>query len=282
MGTDRRPPRLCTRQNLPDRRLGAGTRGRRTGVPGCELAVHTPGPSGGTLTQAQAQVRSPSHRRCPRQAVQRLLMGAEAGHRCSGSAGGNPGTRERGRAPYQDHVAGGDVHVGRHGLLAPGRGAAPRGWAGQRPIAELRRHAVDAGRMRGLGAVGRAHGHALAAQLLEDRGTRVSAPALPRPPAPWPPPARPQSHRAGGKFALRPDTRIHRPDTQVPTLRSHSGPSERATCWPSSAPSVSRPWSGGGVCIVTETPAWAPHLGGVFRKIPLFGSFIPPPPITPN
>lgn len=45
--------------------------------------------------------------------------------------------------PYQDHVTGGDVHVGLDGLLAPGRGAAAGRGAGHGAIAELRGHAVD-------------------------------------------------------------------------------------------------------------------------------------------
>lgn len=72
------------------------------------------------------------------------------------------------RSPYQDHVAGGDVHVGLHGLLGPGRCAAPGRGAGHRPITELGRHAVDARCVRGLWAFGWAHGHALPAQLLGD------------------------------------------------------------------------------------------------------------------
>lgn len=39
--------------------------------------------------------------------------------------------------PYQDHVTGGDVHVGLNRLLAPGRCAAPGRGAGNGPIAKL-------------------------------------------------------------------------------------------------------------------------------------------------
>lgn len=39
--------------------------------------------------------------------------------------------------PYQDHVTGGDVHVGLNWLLAPGRCAAPGRGAGNGPIAKL-------------------------------------------------------------------------------------------------------------------------------------------------
>lgn len=38
---------------------------------------------------------------------------------------------------YQDHVTSGDVHVGGHGLLAPGGGAAAGGGAGRGAVAEL-------------------------------------------------------------------------------------------------------------------------------------------------
>lgn len=45
---------------------------------------------------------------------------------------------------YQDHVSSGDVHVGGYRLLTPGGGAAAGWGAGHRPIAELRRHTVQA------------------------------------------------------------------------------------------------------------------------------------------
>lgn len=65
--------------------------------------------------------------------------------------------------PYQDHVTGGDVHVGLDGLLAPGRGAAPSRGAGDGPIAELGGDAVYPGGVQGLRAVRAFHCHALAA-----------------------------------------------------------------------------------------------------------------------
>lgn len=65
--------------------------------------------------------------------------------------------------PYQDHVTGGDVHVGLDGLLTPGRGAAAGRGAGHGAIAELRGHAVDSRRVQRLRAVRGFHCHALAA-----------------------------------------------------------------------------------------------------------------------
>lgn len=123
----------------------------------------------------------------------RGALGRGAGHGVPSSCRLRPHARELGpqashghslptprgeRRPYQDHVAGGDVHVGLHWLLRPGRGAAPRGGAGHRPVTELRGHAADAGRVRGLRALGRARGHALPAQLLQDSGRRSEPPYL--------------------------------------------------------------------------------------------------------
>lgn len=73
---------------------------------------------------------------------------------------------------HQNHVTGGDVHVGVGGLLAPGRDAAPRRRADglTAAIAELRRHAVDPGgdRLRALGR--RFDRHPLPAELLQEEG----------------------------------------------------------------------------------------------------------------
>ena len=64
---------------------------------------------------------------------------------------------------YQDHVAGGDVHVGLHRLLAPGRRAAASRVAGNGPITEMRGHTIDSRGMQGLWAIRCLHGHALTA-----------------------------------------------------------------------------------------------------------------------
>lgn len=77
---------------------------------------------------------------------------------------------------YQDHVTSGDVHVGGHGLLAPGGGAAAGGGAGRRAVAELGRDAVEprvAQGLRALHALRRAARHALSAQLLGRTGERA-------------------------------------------------------------------------------------------------------------
>lgn len=74
---------------------------------------------------------------------------------------------------YQDHVTSGDVHVGRHRLLAPGGGAAAGGGAGGGAVAELGRDAVEprvAQGLRTLHALRRPARHALAAQLLGTTG----------------------------------------------------------------------------------------------------------------
>lgn len=65
--------------------------------------------------------------------------------------------------PYQDHVPGGDVHVGLDWLLTPGGCAAPGRGAGDGPIAELRGDAVYSRGAQGLRAVRCLHCHALAA-----------------------------------------------------------------------------------------------------------------------
>lgn len=79
---------------------------------------------------------------------------------------------------HQDHVTRGDVHVRVGGLLAPGRDAAPgRGADGWTGVAELRGHAVDPGGDRLRTLVGGFDGHALPAQLLQERGGRVRAAA---------------------------------------------------------------------------------------------------------
>lgn len=67
----------------------------------------------------------------------------------------------------------GDVHVGRHRLLAPGGGAAAGGGAGGGAVAELGRDAVEprvAQGLRTLHALRRPARHALAAQLLGTTG----------------------------------------------------------------------------------------------------------------
>jgi len=83
---------------------------------------------------------------------------------------------------HQDHVSGGDVHVGLDGLLAPGGRAAVGAGAGLRGVAELGRDAADP---RGLcrrrwclgAAKERLGSHVLAAQLL---GDPINSP-VPRP-----------------------------------------------------------------------------------------------------
>lgn len=74
------------------------------------------------------------------------------------------------RGSHQNHVTCGDVHVGVGGLLAPGGDAAPgRGADGRTGIAELGGDAVDPGG-EGLRALaGGLDGHALPAQLLQER-----------------------------------------------------------------------------------------------------------------
>lgn len=71
---------------------------------------------------------------------------------------------------HQYHVTCGDVHVGVGGLLAPGRDAAPgRGADGWSGVAELRGHTVDPGGDRLRTLRGGFDGHALPAQLLQER-----------------------------------------------------------------------------------------------------------------
>lgn len=136
----------------------------------------------------------------------------------------------RGQRPYQDHVAGGDVHVGLRRLLGPGRGAAPCRRAGHRPIAELGGDAADAGRVRGLGAVGRAHGHALPAQLLQDSEGMSQGCRAPVWPASLPSACLAREPRCTwGKFALRPHTHMRAHTTQKHTqlytcTHTHSRP----------------------------------------------------------
>lgn len=72
----------------------------------------------------------------------------------------------------------GDVHVGGHGLLAPGGGAAAGGGAGHGAVAKLGRDAVEprvAQGLRALDALRRPARHALAAQLLGITGERGEA-----------------------------------------------------------------------------------------------------------
>lgn len=92
----------------------------------------------------------------------------------SGAAGRNKARpRHPTRVPYQYHVTGGDVHVGRHGLLAPGGGAAASGGAGGHAVAELRGDAVEARVAQGLRALHALRGsdrHPLAAKLLGKGG----------------------------------------------------------------------------------------------------------------
>lgn len=81
---------------------------------------------------------------------------------------------------HQYHVTCGDVHVGVGGLLAPGRDAAPgRGADGRTGVAELRGHTVDPGGDRLRTLRGGFDGHALPAQLLQERkgggGVRAAA-----------------------------------------------------------------------------------------------------------
>lgn len=76
---------------------------------------------------------------------------------------------------HQYHVTGGDVHVGRHGLLAPGGGAAAGGGAGGHAVAELRGDAVEARVAQGLRPLHALRGsdrHPLAAKLLGEDGRR--------------------------------------------------------------------------------------------------------------
>lgn len=63
-------------------------------------------------------------------------------------------------------MSGGDVHVGLHRLLTPGRRAAASRRAGNGPITELGGNTIDSRGTQGLWAIRCLHGHALTAQLL--------------------------------------------------------------------------------------------------------------------